>query len=146
MAEEALRKSTTAAEEVEKLTKALGRSKSLAILLDHIKDFCIDIAYKMQFSSWAALADKLHYERKKTTRPTHVLLEKTLKINHLSMEVWNEVMEVADAGINEFHQGGDLDAKLVLQLLHDKMLPKDLLHTKASLQHMLQYVDAACNS
>ena len=56
----------------------------------------------MQFSSWAALADKLHYEREKTTRPTHVLLETTLKNNHLSMEVWNKVREVADAGDKNF--------------------------------------------
>ena len=143
MVEEALRKSDKAADEVEKLTKALERSKSLAILRDHIRDFRIDIAYKMQFCSWAALADKLHFERKKESRPTHVLLEATLKDNNLSMKVWNEVREVADAGIKEFHQGNDLDAKLVIQLLHDGLLPKDLVHTKASLKHMLQYVDGA---
>ena len=145
VAEEALRKSNTAAEEVAKLTKALDQSKGLAILRDHIKDFSIDIAYKMQFPSWGALADKLHYERKKAAKPTHVLLSSTLKNIHLSMKVWNEVREVADAGVQAFHQGANLDAKLVLQLLHGKVLPDHLLHTKASLQHMLQYVDGALN-
>ena len=103
VAEEALTKSNKTEDEVKKLTKALKRSESLAILRDHIKDFRIDIAYKMQFCSWAALADKLHHERKKRSRPTHVMLETTLKNNHLSMKVWNEVREVADAGIKEFH-------------------------------------------
>ena len=112
VAEEALRKSNTAPEEVAKLTKALNQSKGLAILRDHIEDFCIDIAYKMQFSSWGALADKLRYERKKAARPTHVLLESTLKNHHLSMKLWNEVREVADAGVQAFHQGSDLDASL----------------------------------
>ena len=140
VAEEALTKSNKTDAEVKKLTKALKQSESLAILRDHIKDLRIDIAYKMQFCSWAASADKLHYERKKTSRPTHVLLETTLKNNHLSMKVWNEVREVADAGIKEFHQGNDLDAKLVMQLLSDKLLPDDLVHTKASLKQMLQYV------
>ena len=140
VAEEALSMSNKTEDEVKKLTKAFKRSESLAILRDHIKDFRIDIAYKMQFCSWAALADKLHYERKKRSRPTHVLLETTLKNNHLSMKVWNEVREVADAGIKEFHQGNDLDAKLVMQLLSDTLLPDDLVHTKASLKQMLQYV------
>ena len=143
MAEEAL-KSNKAADEVEKPTKRFERSNSLAILQDHIRDFRIDIAYKMQFCSWAALADKLHFERKKTTRPTHVLLETTLKSNHLSMKVWNEVRELADAGMEESHQGKDFDAKLVTQLLHDQLLPKDLVHTQASLKHMLEYVNDAC--
>lgn len=143
VAEEALRRSNKAADEVEKLTKRFERSKSLAILQDHIRIFRIDIAYKMQFCSWAALADKLHFERKRTTRPTHVLLETTLTNNHLSMKVWNEVREVADAGTKESHQGNDLDAKLVMQLLHDQLLPEDLVHTKASFKHMLQYIDDA---
>ncbi len=143
VAEEALRKSNKAADEVEKLTKALERSKSLPILRDHIRDFRIGIAYKMQFCSWAELADRLHFERKKTSRPTHVLLETTLRNNQLSMKIWNEVREVADAGIKEFHQGNDLDAKLVMKLLHDTLLPQDLVHTKASLEQMLQYVDGA---
>lgn len=125
---------------MKKLTKALKRSESLAILRDHIKDFRIDIAYKMQFCSWAALADKLHHEHKKRSRPTHVLLETTLKNNHLSMKVWNEVREVADAGIKEFYQGNDLDAEDVMQLLNNKLLPDDLVHTKASLEQMLQCV------
>jgi len=140
VAEEALRKSNKAADEVEKLTKALERSKSLP---NHIRDFRIGIAYKMQFCSWAELADRLHFERKKTSRPTHVLLETTLRNNQLSMKIWNEVREVADAGIKEFHQGNDLDAKLVMKLLHDTLLPQDLVHTKASLEQMLQYVDGA---
>ena len=142
VAEEALRKSNKAENEVEKLTKALKQSESLAILRDHIRDFRIDIAYKMQFCSWEASADKLHFERKKASRPPHVLLKTTLN-NHLSMKVWNEVREVADAGIKEFHQGNDLTAKLVMKLLHDKLLPQDLVHTKASLEQMLQYVDGA---
>ena len=145
MAEEALKKSNKAEDEVEKLTKALKRSDSLAILRDHIRDFRIDIAYKMQFCSWEALADKLHFEHKKTSRPTHVLLETTLNNNYLSMKGWDEVGEVADAGIKEFHQGNGLDAKLVMQLQllndNDKLLPDHLLHTKASLKQMLQYVD-----
>ena len=145
MAEEALRRSNKAADEMEKLTKAFERNNSLAILQEHIRDFRIDIAYKMHSRcSWAALADKLHFERKKTTRPTHVLLETTLTNNHLSMKVWNEVREVADAGTKESHQGNDLDAKLVMQLLHDQLLPEDLVHTKASLKHMLQYIYDAC--
>lgn len=69
------------------LTKALKRSESLAILHDHIKYFRIDIAYKMQLSSWEATADKLHYERKKPSKPTHALLETTLKTNRLSVKV-----------------------------------------------------------
>ena len=111
VAEEALRKSNKAEDEVEKLTKALRRSESLAVLRDHIKYFRTDIAYKMQFSSWEALADKLHYERKKPSKTTRALLETTLKTNHLSMKVWNEVKEVVDAGNEEFHKGNDLDAK-----------------------------------
>ncbi len=144
VAEKALRQSNKAVDEVEKLTKALEQGKSLAILHDHIRDFCIDTAYKMEFCSWGALADKLHFERKQSSRPTHVLLETTLKNNHLSIKVWNEVQEVADAGMEEFYQGDDLDAKLVMQLLHDELLPEDLVHTKSSLVHMLQYVDGAC--
>lgn len=140
VAEEALRKSNKAEDEVEKLTKALKRSESLAILRDHIKYFRIDIAYKMQFCGWEALADKLHYERKKPSKPTHALLETTLKTIHLSMKVWDEVKEVADAGIKEVHEGHDLDAKDVMQLLNVKLLPDDLVHTKDSLEQMLQYV------
>ena len=93
VAEEALRKSNKAENEVEKLTKALKQSESLAILRDHIRDFRIDIAYKMQFCSWEASADKLHFERKKASRPPHMLLKTTLNI-HLSMKVWNEIKEV----------------------------------------------------
>lgn len=141
VAEEALRKSNKAEDEVEKLSKALKRSESLSILRDHIKDFRIDIAYKMQFPSWQALADRLHYERKKPSKPTHALLETTLKTNHLSMKVWNEVREVADAGIRKFHKGNDLDAKDVMQLLNGNLLPDDLVHTKDSLEQMLQYVE-----
>ncbi len=141
VAEEALRKSNKAEDEVEKLTKALKQSESLAILRNHIKYFRIDIAYKMQFSGWEALADKLHYERKKPSKPTHALLETTLKTNHLSMKVWNEVREVADAGNIEFHKGNDLDAKDVMQLLNGDLLPDDLVHTKDSLEQMLQYVE-----
>ena len=132
VAEEALRKSNKAEDEVEKLTKALKRSESLAILRDHIEYFRIDIAYKMQFSGWEALADKLHYERTKPSKPTHALLKTTLKTNHLSMKVWNEVREVADAGNIEFHKGNDLDAKDVMQLLNGDLLPDDLVHTKDS--------------
>ena len=47
----------------------------------------------MQFCSWEALADKLHFERKKASRPSHVLLETALN-NHLSMKVCNEIKEV----------------------------------------------------
>ena len=137
VAEEAPRKSDKAEREVEKLIKALKRSESLAILHDHIKDFRIDIAYKMRFCSWAAVADKLHYERKNTSRPTHVLLETTLKNNHLSMKVRIEVREVADVGNKK---GREMDAKLVMQLT-DKLLPDDLVHTKASLKQMPQYVN-----
>ena len=93
VAEEALRKSNKAEDEVEKLTNALQRNESLAILRDHIRDFRIDIAYKMQFCSWEASADKLHFERKKASRPPRLLLETTLN-NHLSMKVWNEIKEV----------------------------------------------------
>lgn len=141
VAEEALRKSKNAKDEVEKLTKALKRSRSLAVVHEHIKYFRIDIAYKMHFSSWEALADKLHYERKKASKQIHALLETTLNNNHLSMKVWNEVNEVAEAGINEFHQGNDLDAKDVMQLLNGELLPDDLVHTKDSLEQMLLYVD-----
>ena len=81
VAEEALKKSNKAEDEVEKLTKALKQSESLAILHDHIRDFRIDIAYKMQFCSWEALVDKLHFEHKKASSPPHVLLETTLN-NH----------------------------------------------------------------
>ncbi len=144
VAEEVLRQAKKAVDDVEKVTKALEQNKSLAILRDHIRDFCIDIAYKTGFCSWGALADKLHFERKISSRPTHVLLETTLKNKHLSMKVWNEVKEVADAGMGEFHQGNDLDARLVMQLLHDDLLPEDLVHTKSSLIHMLQYTDGAC--
>ncbi|KAL3139977.1 hypothetical protein ABBQ38_004264 [Trebouxia sp. C0009 RCD-2024] len=63
VAKEALRESSKIADELIKLTGVLERSKSLAILCNHIKDFCIDIPYKMQFCSWAALADNLHFER-----------------------------------------------------------------------------------
>ena len=141
VAEEALRKSKKAEEEVEKLIRELKRSESLAILCDHIKSFRIDIAYKMQLSSWEALADKLHYERKKPSKPTHALLESTLKTNHLSMKVCNEVREVADPGIREFHKGKDMDTKDVMPLLSGDLLPDDLVHTKDSLEQMLQYVE-----
>ena len=141
VAEEALRKSNKAEDEVEKLTQASKRSESLAILRDHINYFRIDIAYKMHFSGWEALADKLHYERKKPSKPTHALLETTLRTNHLSMKVWNEVKEVADAGVKEFHKGNDSDAQDVMQLLNGKLLPDDLVHTKDSLEQMLQYVE-----
>ncbi|KAL0039249.1 hypothetical protein WJX77_012698 [Trebouxia sp. C0004] len=109
VAEETLTKSNKTEDEVKKLTKALKRSESLAILRDHIKDFRIDIAYNMQFCSWAALEDKLHHERKKRS-------------------------------LKEFHQGNDLGAEDVMQLLNNKSLPDDLVHTKASLEQMLQYV------
>ena len=141
MAEESLRKSNKAEDEVEKLSKASKRSESLAVLRNHIKDFRIDIAYKMQFPAWEALADRLHYERKKPSKQAHALLETALKTNHLSMKVWNEVREVADAGIREFHKGDDLDAKGVMQLLNGNLLPRDLVHTKDSLEQMLQYVE-----
>ena len=141
VAEEALRKSKKTEDEVEKLTKAMKRSESLAILRDHIKYFRIDIAYKMQFPSWQALADKLHHEHRKPSKPTHALLETTLNTNHLSMKIWNEVKEVADAGIKEFHKGKDMDAKNVMELLNGKLLPDDLKHTKGSLERMLQFVE-----
>ncbi|KAL0031341.1 hypothetical protein WJX79_004728 [Trebouxia sp. C0005] len=128
-------------DEVEKLTRAMKRSESLAILRNHIKYFRIDIAYKMQFSSWEALAGKLHHERRKPNKPTHALLETTLNTNHLSMKIWNEVKEVADAGIKEFHKGKDMDAKNVMELLNGKLLPDDLKHTKGSLERMLQFVE-----
>lgn len=73
-----------------------------------------------------------------------MLLETTLESNHLSTKVWDEVREVADTGIKENPQGNNLDAKLVMQLLHDDLLPEDLIHTKASLKHRLQYIDGAC--
>ncbi|DBA68495.1 TPA: hypothetical protein ACH3X2_013781 [Trebouxia sp. C0005] len=141
VAEEALRKSKKTEDEVEKLTRAMKRSESLAILRNHIKYFRIDIAYKMQFSSWEALAGKLHHERRKPNKPTHALLETTLNTNHLSMKIWNEVKEVADAGIKEFHKGKDMDAKNVMELLNGKLLPDDLKHTKGSLERMLQFVE-----
>lgn len=57
------------------------------------------------------------------------------------MKVWNEVRDVADAGIRELHKGNDLDAKDVMQLLNGNLLPDDLVHTKDSLEQMLQYVE-----
>ena len=129
--------------EVEKLTKTLERNEKLAVLRDHIKLFRIDIAYKMHFGSWDALADKLYYESKgkRFSKPTHALLETTLTDNHLSMKLWNEVKEVADAGNSEFHKGKALDPKDVMQVLSDKWLPDDLVHTKHSLDQMLQFID-----
>ncbi|KAL3154126.1 hypothetical protein ABBQ32_013655 [Trebouxia sp. C0010 RCD-2024] len=110
VAKGALRQSSKA-DELEKLTEASERSKSLAFLRDHVRDFRIDTAYKMQFCSWAALADELHFERKKASRPTHVLLETTLTNNHVSMKVWNEVREVADADITEGDRRRRLECK-----------------------------------
>ena len=150
VAEEALRKSDKREDEVKKLTKevetltkTLKRNERLAVLRDHIKYFRIDIAYKMHFGSWDALADKLHYESKsrESSKPTHALLETTLTDNHLSMKLWNEVKEVADAGNSEFHKGTALAAKDIMQLLSDKWLPDDLVHTKHSLVRMLRYID-----
>ena len=150
VAEQALRKSDKREDEVqkltkevEKLTKTLERNEKLAVLRDHIKLFRIDIAYKMHFGSWDALADKLYYESKgkRSSKPTHALLETTLTDNHLSMKLWNEVKEVADARNSEFHKGKALDPKDVMQLLSDKWLPDDLVHTKHSLDQMLQFID-----
>ena len=152
VAEEALRKSDKREDEVKKLTKkvetqtkTLKQNERLAVLCDHIKYFRIDIAYKMHFGSWEALADKLHYESRsrdrESSKPTHALLETTLTDNHLSMKLWNEVKEVADAGNSEFHKGTALAEKDVMQLLSDKWLPDDLVHTKHSLDRMLRYID-----
>ena len=95
----------------------------------------------MGFSSRGQLADRLHFEQRKGHKPTHVQLEVVLKQLNLSMRVWNEVKEVADSGIAALHQGKDLDAKLVLKLIRDGLLPQDLAHTRVSLEHMLKYVD-----
>ena len=78
----------------------------------------------MQFDSWAAPADKLHFERKETSRPTRVLLETTFKNNRSSMKIWNDIKDVADADIHEFHQGNSLEAKLVMKFLHDTLFRK----------------------
>lgn len=119
----------------------MKRSESLAILRDHIKYFRIDVAYKMQFSSWEALADKLHHEHKKPSKPTHALLETTLNTNHLSMKIWHDVKEVADAGNKRVSQRQRYGAKDVMELLNGKLLPDDLKHTKGSLKRMLQFVE-----
>ena len=50
VAEEALRSSNRAAEEVQKVTKGLEQQKSLAILRDPIEDFQIVVAYEMEFA------------------------------------------------------------------------------------------------
>lgn len=95
----------------------------------------------MGFKSWGDLADRLQFERKKRQMPTCVELDNALKQSNLNMQVWNEVREVADSGIALFRQGKDLDAKLVLQLVRDGLLPRDLVHTRGSLERMLQFVD-----
>lgn len=109
---------------------------------DPIEDFQIIVAYEMEFDSWGQLADRLQFERKKKQKPTYMKLENALKKVNLSMQVWNEAREVADAGTAAFHLGKNLDAEDVLQRIRgDLLLPEDLVHTRASLERMLKFVD-----
>ena len=89
------------------------------------------------------MADRLRFERKKKQKPTYMKLENALKKVNLSMQVWNEVREVADAaGTAAFHLGKNLDAEDVLQRIRgDLLLPEELVHTRASLERMLKFVD-----
>lgn len=51
-----------------------------------------------------------------------------------------EAKQWSGSGEN-FRQGKDVDAKLVLKLIGNSLLPQDLEHTKASLEGMLRFVD-----
>lgn len=111
VAEDALTMAKKAEEEVQAMTKSFQQSEGLANLQDHFKRFRIEMAYIPGFSSQGALPDRLQFERKKIQKPTHMELEAVLRIQRsgLSMQLWNEVSERADAVVLELYQCEDKD-------------------------------------
>ncbi len=61
----------------------------------------------------------------------------------LDLSVWDDIRQVADAAIKEFHQGKDKHPKLLSSMVSKGALPEDLQSCNAAMTCMVDWLENA---
>ena len=99
------------------LEKEQARLQALAVFRDPIEVFRDIVAEKTGRASWQRLARDLYLERYKKSKPARADVASALTDLGLDLSVCDGIRQVADAAIQECHQGKDMHPKLLRNMV-----------------------------
>jgi len=124
------------------LEKEQARLKALAVFTDPIEVFQEFVAEGMGRASWKKVSSELYIESFKPPKNQLVRqdMAKTLTTMNLDIHVWDDVRQVADAAVIEFHPGNKIHPMLLEAYVSQGALPDDLRQFDASTSAMLGWL------
>ncbi|KAL3163401.1 hypothetical protein ABBQ32_009783 [Trebouxia sp. C0010 RCD-2024] len=125
---------------IDSLEKECARMKALAVFRDPIGVFRESVAEETPWLTWQKLAKALYLESHKDTQPVRAEVKAALQQMGLSISVWDDVRQVADAANKEFHQGKNFHPKVLKTMIKMGALPEDLQGCNASMTSMLDWL------
>ena len=123
------------------LEKEQARLEALVVFREPIEVFWESVAEGMGRACWRGLFSELYLEHFKLAENQLVRqdMAKLLVTMNMDIRVWDDVRQVADAGVKGFHQG-TIHPMLLKASISQGALPDDLRRYDASMSAMLDWL------